>query len=252
MPSTIRYEELSTADFLAQGFDKVIVPVGSCEAHGDHLPFGTDAYVAHDLALAVAARVERTMVLPPTWFGMSHHYRHKPMSVSLSHDTTIALFRDILRSVIGWGFRKVLAINGHDGNIPCLQVAAQDVKLEHPDAAIALVDAWWTVGLSLLPKGVWDTHEGYGHGGEAETSIALAMIPHLTDPTRARGMVDRKDTLIKEIWNYQELTDEGATGDGRAATAEKGSQMKAAIVDYIVSFIERKEREGWVIQRQPA
>ena len=147
MPSTIRYEELNTADFLAQGFDKVIVPVGSCEAHGD---------------------------------------------------------------------------------------------------------AWWTVGLSLLPKRMWDAHEGYGHGGEAETSIALAMIPHLTDPARARGMVDSKDSLIKEIWNYQELTDEGATGDGRAATPEKGSRMKAAIVDYVVSFIERKEREGWVIQRQPA
>jgi creatinine amidohydrolase len=250
MPSTIRYEQLNTADFLAQGFDKVIVPVGIALRRGDHLPFGTDAYVAHDLALAVAARVKRTMVLPPTWFGMSHRYRHKPMSVSLSHDTTIALFKDVLRSVIGWGFRKVVAINGHDGNIPCLHVAAQDVKLDHPDAALALVDA--TVGRSLLPKRMWDAHEGYGYGGEAETSIALAMIPHLTDPARARRMVDSKDSLIKEIWNYQELTDEGATGDGRAATPEKGSRLKAAIADYIVSFIDRKERDGWVIQRQPA
>jgi creatinine amidohydrolase len=105
MAKTVRYEELNTGDFAAAGFDKVIVPVGSCEAHGDHLPFGTDAMVAHDLALCVAERVPGTMVLPPTWFGMSHHYRHKPMCVSLSHLTTIALFGDILRSVVGWGFR---------------------------------------------------------------------------------------------------------------------------------------------------
>ena len=72
------------------------------------------------------------------------------------------------------------------------------------------------------------------------------------DPARARGMVDSKDSLIQEIWNYQELTDEGATGDGRAATSEKGSRMKSVIVDYIVSFIERKEREGWVIPKRPA
>jgi creatinine amidohydrolase len=250
MAKTVRYEELNTGDFLAAGFDKVIVPVGSCEAHGDHLPFGTDAMVAHDLALSVAERVPGTMVLPPTWFGMSHHYRHKPMCVSLSHLTTIALFGDILRSVVGWGFRKVLVINGHDGNIPCLHVAAQELKLDHPEVGLALVDAWWTVGLSLLPKETWQAFDGYGHGGEAETSIALAMIPHLTDPARAHGMVDSKDPLIREVWNYQELTEEGATGDGRAATPEKGRRMKAAIVDYVVAFLERKEREGWVIPKR--
>ena len=250
MARTVRYEELNTGDFAAAGFDKVIVPVGSCEAHGDHLPFGTDAMVAHDLALSVAERVPGTMVLPPTWFGMSHHYRHKPMCVSLSHLTTIALFGDILRSVVGWGFRKVLVINGHDGNIPCLHVAAQELKLDHPEVGLALVDAWWTVGLSLLPKETWQAFDGYGHGGEAETSIALAMIPHLTDPARAAGMVDSKDPLIREVWNYQELTGEGATGDGRAATPEKGRRMKAAIVDYVVAFLERKEREGWVIPKR--
>jgi creatinine amidohydrolase/Fe(II)-dependent formamide hydrolase-like protein len=63
-------------------------------------------------------------------------------------------------------------------------------------------------------------------------------------------MVDTKDPLIREVWNYQELTGEGATGDGRAATAEKGRRMKAAIVDYVVAFLERKEREGWVIPRR--
>ena len=47
------------------------------------------------------------------------------------------------------------------------------------------------------------------------------MIPHLTDPARARGMVDSKDPLIREVWNYQELTGEGATGDGRAATPRR-------------------------------
>jgi creatinine amidohydrolase len=89
MRKTVRFEELNTADLLAAGFDKVILPIGSCESHGDHLPFGIDAMIAHDLALAVAARVERTMVLPPIWYGMSHHYRHQSMEVSVSNDTNI-------------------------------------------------------------------------------------------------------------------------------------------------------------------
>lgn len=248
---TIRFEELNTADFLAAGFDKVILPIGSCESHDDHLPFGTDGFVAHDLALAVAERVPGTMVLPPTFYGMSGHYRHKPMCVTLSHATTIALYRDILQSVIDWGFKKILVINGHDGNIPCIHVAAQETKMANPEVGLALLDAWWTVALTLLPKEMWERYAGYGHGGEGETSIALAMIPHLTRPERAKGMVDTKDPLIKEIWNYQELTDHGATGDGRAATLEKGLAMKKVLVDHTVAFLDRKEREGWVIPKRP-
>jgi creatinine amidohydrolase len=252
MPKTVRYEELNTGDFEAAGFDKVLVPVGSCEAHGDHLPFGTDAYVAYDLALAVAARVPSTMVLPPTWFGMSHHYRHKPMCVSLSHETTIALFFDILTSVIDWGLRKILMINGHDGNVACAEIAAQRVKIAHPEVGIALLGEWWTAGFALLPKDTWDAYDGYGHGGDAETSIAMAMIPHLVDPSRARGMVDKKDRLVKELWNYQELTDYGATGLGTVATREKGERMRQVIVDHLVDFLNRKDAEGWVIPKREA
>ena len=69
MRQTLRFEELNTADLLAAGFDKVILPIGSCESHGDHLPFGIDAFIAYDLAHAVAGRVGGTMVLPPIWYG---------------------------------------------------------------------------------------------------------------------------------------------------------------------------------------
>jgi creatinine amidohydrolase len=252
MRKTIRYEELNTADLLAAGFDKAILPIGSCESHGDHLPFGIDAMIAYDLALAVAGRVERAMVLPPIWYGMSHHYRHQPMCVSVTNDTNIAVYRDVLASIIHWGFRKILVINGHDGNIPCIEVAAQDVKIENPEIGIAVLGAWWTAGLAMLPKDVWQHHHGYGHGGEAETSVAMAVVPDLVDPGRARGMVDEKDAYVREFWNYQELTDYGASGLGTAATREKGERFKAALVDHLVAFIERKEAQGWVIPKRPA
>jgi creatinine amidohydrolase len=54
---------------------------------------------------------------------MSHHYRHQPMRVSVTNDTNIAVYRDVLESVIHWGYRKILVINGHDGNIPGIEVA---------------------------------------------------------------------------------------------------------------------------------
>jgi creatinine amidohydrolase len=252
MRTTVRFEELNTADLQAARFDKVLMPIGSCESHGDHLPFGIDAYIAHDLALAVAARVERTMVLPPIWFGMSNHYRHKPMCVSVSNDTNVSVYRDVLESLVHWGLHKILVINGHDGNIPCIEIAARDVKMRHPELGLAVLGAWWTAGLAMVPKEMWAHYGGYGHGGEAETSVAMATVPELVDPSRARGMVDEKDPHILEIWNYEELTDYGATGLGTSATREKGERFKAALVDHIVAFIARKEAQGWVIPKRQA
>jgi len=252
MRKTVRFEELNTADLRASGFDKVILPIGSCESHGDHLPFGIDAFIAHDLALAVAARVPRTMVLPPIWYGMSLHYRHQPMSVSVTNDTNIAVYRDVLDSVIHWGLRKILVINGHDGNIPCMEVAAQDIKLKHQDVGLAVLGAWWTAGLAMLPKEMWQNYQGYGHGGEAETSVAMAVVPELVDPARARGMVDDKDVYVKEFWNYEELTGYGASGLGTAATREKGERFKRALVDHLVAFLARKDEQGWIIPKREA
>ncbi|MBM3516879.1 MAG: creatininase family protein [Alphaproteobacteria bacterium] len=252
MTRAVRFEELNTGDFEAGNFDKVLMPIGSCESHGDHLPFGTDAMVAHDLALAVAERVERTMVLPPTWFGMSLHYRHKPMSVSVTNDTNIRVYREILDSVIHWGFKKILVINGHDGNIPCIDVAAQDIKIKYPQVGIAVLEAWWIMGAALVPKTLWDKYDGYGHGGEMETSLGMAFMRGLANPNRARGMIDRKDPFIREFWNYEELTDHGATGNASLSTRDKGETFRTALIDYVVAFLKRKDAEGWVISRREA
>jgi creatinine amidohydrolase len=62
MKDTIRFEQMNTAMFLRGSYDTAIVPIGSCESHGDHLPFGTDALIAHELALAVGSRLEHTAV----------------------------------------------------------------------------------------------------------------------------------------------------------------------------------------------
>ena len=65
-------------------------------------------------------------------------------------------------------------------------------------------------------------------------------------------MVDEKGTHVREFWNYQELTDYGASGLGTAAARAKGEQFKAALVDHLVAFVERKEAQGWVIGKREA
>ncbi len=241
----MRYEELNSRALAEGGYDRAIVPLGSCESHGAHLPFGTDTMIAWDLARAVAERLERTLVLPPLWFGMSHHYRHERMAISLSADTLTNVVGDVLQSLALGGVRDVIVVNGHDGNLPSLEIAARKARLAHPELRIAALASWWTTAIKLLPRGTFGVHDGLGHGGEGETSLALEIFPHLVDLARARGTLPRTDRHVTQYWDFSELTDCGATGNPGLANREKGARMKQALVDYLVEFAGRMARSGW-------
>ena len=234
-----QFELLNTRILGAGKYDTAIVPIGSCESHGDHLPFGMDALTAHALALRVGAKVSHSFVLQPTFFGMSHHYRHQPMSISLSSATTIALFRDIFESLALAGITRIFVLNGHDGNMPCWETAARDTKLAHPEIQLAGVDWWVPVG-QLCPPELFEVWSGWGHGGEAETSIGLELFPQWVDMAHARGAIPQVDSIIKEIWLFEELTPNGATGAPAKATVEKGKCMADTVVDYLSGYLNRQ------------
>lgn len=240
-----RLEDYNEKSFKEAGIDKAILVFGSCESHGGHLPFGTDTFVPHDIGSEVARRLEKTVVVPPLWYGMSQHYRHKPMCISLTNETLTLVIKDVLRSLIYWGIKKVLIINGHDGNIPCIEAAARDIKLDVPDMGLAVLDAWWMTIGQLLPPDTFEVWEGLGHGGEGETSIVLATVPHLVDMSQAKGMIPDMDPVVKLIWNFQELTDYGASGAPEKGTVEKGKKMRQVLIDYLVDFVKRMDRQGW-------
>lgn len=243
--NSVKLEELNEYSFQEAKVDKAIVCVGSTESHGDHLPYGCDTFVCYDIALEVASELGKTVVAPPLWFGISQHYRHKPMCISLSNDTLIRVMKDVLHSLIYWGIRKVLIINGHDGNIPPIEIAARDSKTEHPDMGLAVLDAWWMAAGNLLPKDTFEVWNGLGHGGEGEMSIAMAMFPELCDISRAKGMIPDMDPNVKLIWNFEELTEYGASGAPEKGTAEKGQKMKKVLVDYLVDFVKRMDQQNW-------
>ncbi len=167
------------------------------------------------------------------------------MCISLSDDTLIKIVREMLESVIYWGINKVVIINGHDGNIAAIEVAARQIKVEHPEFNLAVLDAWWVTAGNLLPKDTFEVWDGLGHGGEGETSIGLAMFPHLCDMSHAKGMIPDMDSNVKLIWNFSELTDFGASGAPEKATAEKGQKMKTVLVNYIVDFVNRMDAQEW-------
>lgn len=239
----VRLEHLNTKLFGEGGFTAAIIPIGACESHGDHMPFGTDALTAHALAVRVAEQLTSTFVLPPLNFGMSDHYRHKPICISLSSDTQVRVLKDMILSLHHWGIERVLILNGHDGNIPCAEIAAREVKVAHPTMSLAILD-WWVVVPHMLPKDMFEVWNGWGHAGEVETSIGLSLFPELMHMDGARGMVPKVDPLMKEIWTFDELTRHGATGAPARATKEKGDRIAEAVVRYLVEYMIRFEAQG--------
>ena len=126
----VQLELLTSQEFVAAEFTAAIIPLGACESHGDHMPMGTDGLTAHALAVRIAEQLMHTVVLPPSYLGMSGHYRHQPMALSLSADTQTRVIADVLESLHHWGIHRVLLLNAHDGNIPPSEVAARTTKPE--------------------------------------------------------------------------------------------------------------------------
>jgi creatinine amidohydrolase len=240
---TVRLEELNTKSFLAGKFTTAIIPIGACESHGDHMPFGTDGLTAHALAVKAAEKLDSTFVLPPDYLGMSEHYRHQPIAISMSHDTQIRILKDKIASLIHWGIKKIFMLNGHDGNIPCAEIAAREMKVLHPEIAIGILD-WWVVIPKMLTPNLFEVWAGWGHAGELEASIGLSLFPHLMHMDDARGMVPEVSPFVKEIWLFNELTKFGATGAPTRGTKEKGDKVVKAVVEFLVEYLGKFEKHG--------
>ncbi len=241
----LEVQHLNAGDFRTSPFEKVILPLGSLESHGPHLPFGTDALTAYLVALDIAARLPRTAVLPPMNYGVSEHYKDFAFTVTVSFETQIAVIRDILESVYQEGVRKVFIMNGHDGNIAPIEVACRSAKVAHPDFKIVSLDAWWMMVGELLPPDFFEVWNGLGHGGEGETSICLELFPELCNPAAAAGVVPVLPKYLDVKWRFSELTNTGATGDPTKATPAKGKKMRQVLVDAMVKALSDLDAAGW-------
>ncbi|WP_090799292.1 creatininase family protein [Paenibacillus sp. GP183] len=225
--------------------DKVIFGVGAFENHGYHMPFGTDALISNGLAERVAERVDDLMVIPPINYGFSAHYNKLPFVVSLQPETITSVIKEVLQEVIRNGIKKIIIINGHDGNIAPIELAARAVKVQYPDVVIASLNDWWVAAGKMIPPGTFEVWDGMGHAGEGETSMGLALFPELMQMEHAKGVVPKLPGHVDIKWRFEELTDTGASGDPSVGTVEKGKLLEKAVVDVMVNFINEMDKNDW-------
>lgn len=213
-------------------FDIAILPWGATEPHNLHLPYLTDAILAHAISQDSAALAEklygvRSMVLPALPLGAQNPgQRELPFCIHYSHQTQFAVLRDIVHSLNHQGIKKLLIINGHGGNT--FKPFIRDLAVELPDFLIA-VSEWFTV----LPAKEYFDNPG-DHADELETSVMMHYRPELVDITKAgpgKANPWNCESLQKRIaWvprNWQKTTSDTGIGDPRAATTEKGARYAA-------------------------
>ena len=158
-----------------------LLPTGATEQHGPHMPTGTDTFAVEHIARGAAALVSAAVpvvVTPTLPFGSSGHHLAFGGTMSVSTETYYRLVSDLVESLIISGFKRVFILNGHGGNNELVQLVARDLALKHP-VNIAAASYWVTAWDALVDGKAHELGNLPGHAGAFETSLVLALQPHL-------------------------------------------------------------------------
>ena len=223
-----------------------ILVFGACENHGDHLPFGSDFIVPMDLAKRISKRIGNAIVFPALPYGVSLHHAEFKMTMSLQPDTLVKVIEDLFLSLVRNKISRILVINGHDGNIAPIELAARVTKDKYPDLVIACIESWWVL-VGEIRNDLFQVWNGLGHGGEAETSVMLAIRPDLVNMDLAPEVLIPKlpDNGVRIYWKFNELTNTGTTGSPKIATIQKGENALKSLEDALLSFVNEMKIHDW-------
>jgi creatinine amidohydrolase len=208
---------------------RLILVIGSTEQHGRHLGLGTDTWQPWAMARRLSEQTG-VVLAPPLCYGMSLHHLGFPGTLSLRPHTLSSIVVDLLESAYEHGFRRVLILNGHGGNVAAIQVALAEVLQELHGLEVHLGN-WWR---ESEVKAIFDATlpgEGPQHADAGETSVVMAVRPDAVRLDRAAHSPEasHSGTLTRQV--FLEHFPHGVIGtDPRLASAELGEQVLAAAV----------------------
>lgn len=251
MSTKFRYEEFTWPEIRTAVAEQrvAVLPVGTIEQHGPHLPLSTDVLTSTEMSRRAVERIpQEAILLPSVFYAFNEHHLDFPGTIAIAGETFINYVTDIGRSLAHHGFRKILLVNGHGSNVPFLDIVARNIS--NQTASICAMVPWW----NLVPRDVLaeiresEFPGGMAHGCELETSIILYVRGDLVQMDKAAKDINfQKSDFI--FWDLQggspvffqewfsRYSKTGIVGDPTKASLDKGRRVTEAVIDQMIALI---------------
>jgi creatinine amidohydrolase len=224
-----------------------ILPAGSLEQHGPHLPVITDTASASAAAIAAARLVANDVpvaVLPGLWLGLSEHHLPFGGTISVDYAAYRAILESVVRSLRAIGFARLLIVNGHGGNIDPLAVASRELAVAW-DLPIVATTPWFLSRDKIAD--IFESDTAPKHACEGETSLMMAIAGDIVKNDKLDEAMQQAPAPVhppaglSRFYSFSERAPvTGTWGDPRSATAEKGARFLAVQAEALAEAIRDK------------
>jgi creatinine amidohydrolase len=221
-----------------------VVPIAALEQHGRHLPVFTDSMLlAEVVRLACGMLGDRVVWTPLLWLGNSHHHMDFAGTLSAAPRTYLDLLGDLIDNLVTHGFKRIVLLNGHGGNIvPAGQAVFEARQRYRSRSDLLLLSAtYWLLGTKPKQFDPSLVQDQMGHACEWETSMMLHLAPgSVGDLSQVEAVSPRMPfEPASQGWITRERTSAGHIGDPRQATAAKGETLFRLFAQDVATFLER-------------
>ena len=227
----------------------IIQPIGAIEQHGHHLPLVVDAAISQGVlgkALGLLNEEIPAFALPTLYYGKSNEHDGFPGTISLSAKTLLSLLEEMASSIYQAGFRKLILMNSHGGQPQIMEIIARDLHQKYADLAVFPFFTWNVPNITneLLTK---KEQELGIHGGDAETSLMLALLPKQVNMDLAVKEYPRDlapnsllsiEGKLPFAWLTKDLSSSGVMGDATVASKEKGDRILDSLAQGWIEVIK--------------
>jgi creatinine amidohydrolase len=222
----------------------VVVPIAAVEQHGGHLPVFTDSMLLGEVVRRAAERLGDWVIWAPLlWLGNSHHHLDFPGTLSAAPRTYLDVLGDLIDDLAAHGFRRIVLLNGHGGNIVPASQAVFEARQRYRsrDDLLLLSATYWLLGSRPQDADSSFVQDRMGHACEWETSMILRLAPHLVGELKPIEPVPFGNPFEpgSRGWITKDRSAPGHIGDPRQASAEKGETLFRLLSGDVVTFLER-------------
>ena len=242
----------------------ILLPVGSTEQHGPHLPLDVDSLIANSVCLEAGRLAsEKILIAPVISYGYNIHAFDYPGTMHVGHNYLLGFCLSVCKSFAYHGFKRIVMVNGHGGNSAVLELVSRRAILE-TDALVTSF-TWWNL-LGVDPSFLSSVREsafpgGAGHACEVETSVYLHLAGEKVQMDKAKDHIAWYNSRGTSSFQWGDLfgsgpvsmfertstfTEDGTFGEPTLATAEKGKHIfeeaAARLVQFVEEFQKRQSR----------